>query len=87
MACCLHRVGMEQDTCLMRNPADLGYRHYRPDLVVCSHYRNENSLIGNSGLDIGRIYHAIAVNRKICYRKALLLKPPGGVKHCMMLNL
>ena len=82
----LHRIRMEQDPMLLRDPADLLYRLDGSDLVIGKHDGNENGIRTDGPLQLVQLQDAVLVHAHICDLKSSFLQIFAGVKHRVMLN-
>ena len=83
----LDRICVEQHACLAAYPADLLYRLYGSDLVVCVHDRNESGILAYSVLYRLSRYAPVLVNRQVSHVKPLAFERLCRVQYRMVLYL
>ena len=82
----LHRVGMEKDSFLFRDRANLPDRLEHADLVVGHHDRDENRLVADRRFQLVEADPAVLVHRQIRDAIAFLLEALARVDHRFVLG-
>ena len=82
----LHRVGVKEHALCAAYGADLGYRHYRADLIVGIHDRDKAGVGTDRGGDLLGGYVAAFSDGEQLYLKALFSELFKRMKHRVVLE-
>lgn len=83
----LRAVGVEEDTVLSADGADLFERLDDANFVVDAHHGHKASLVGNGTLQNVQVHKTVLLHRKIGDLESSFRKPAAAIQHALVLLL